>query len=148
MLNVVQSNISPLRNRLAASNSPSHILQILPRRRQFSVHQVRIQRAIRHVRKRRHGQLLVVRSVRHDAESAGLGQAGGGAGVGAEAKPEALEVEALDAGAGARDRLGVGVERELAEVEKVEGAGGAGLLGFRVWDYGGGAFDWALERGC
>ena len=148
MLNIIKRNISPLRNRLAARNSPSHILQILPRRRQLSVHQVRIQRAVRHVRERRHRQLLVVGRVRHDAESAGLREAGGGAGVGAEAKPETLEVERLDAGAGAGDCLRVGVERELAEVEEVEGAGGTGLLGFGVGNYGGEAFDWALDENC
>jgi len=42
--------------------------------------------------------------------------------------------------------LGVGVEGQLAELEEVEGAGGAGLLGFGVGDYGGEAFDWALLR--
>ena len=56
-------------------------------------------------------------------------------------EPEALEVEGLDAGAGARDGLGVGVEGELAELEEVKGAGGAGLLGFAVRDYGGEAVD-------
>ena len=40
--------------------------------------------------------------------------------------------------------MGIGVEGELAELEEVEGAGGAGLLGFGVRDYGGEAFDWAL----
>jgi hypothetical protein len=44
--------------------------------------------------------------------------------------------------------LRVGVERELAEVEEVEGAGGAGLLGFGVGNYGGEAFDWALDENC
>jgi len=148
MLNIIKRNISPLRNRLAARNSPSNILQILVTRRQLRVHQLRIQRAAGNVRKSRHGQLLVVGSVRHDAESAGLGEAGGRAGVGAEAEPEALEVEGLDAGAGACDGLGVGVEGQLAELEEVEGAGGAGLLGFGVRDYRGEAVDWALLREC
>lgn len=144
MLHIVKSDVSTLGNRLAAGNSPSHILQVLVTRRQLSIHQVRIQRAVRHVRERGNGQLLVVGGVRHDAESAGLGEAGGGAGVGSEAEPEAIEIEALDAGAGARDRLRVGVEGELAELEEVEGAGGAGLLGCGVRDYGGEAVDWAL----
>lgn len=109
VLNVVKSDVGALGNRLAAGDSPSHILQILEGSRQLSIHQVRIQRAVRHVRERGNRQLLVVRSVRHDAESAGLGQTRGGAGVGAEAEPEALEVEGLDAGTGAGDGLRVGV---------------------------------------
>lgn len=62
-------------------------------------------------------------------------------------EPETLQVEALDAGAAARDRMRVGVEGELAELKEAEGAGGAGLLGFGVRDYGGEAVDWALLRG-
>jgi len=144
VLDVVKSDVSPLRNRLAARNSPSNILQILKARRQLGVHQIGIQSAVRHVRERGDRQLLVVGSVRHDAESARLRQAGGGAGIGAEAEPEALEVEGLDARAGAGDGLGIGVEGELAELEEVEGSSGSGLLGLGVRDYGGEAFDWAL----
>lgn len=135
VLDVVKSDISSLGDRLAARHSPSHILQVLEVRRQLGVNQVSIQSAVRHVRESGDRQLLVVGGVRHDTESAGLSQAGGGAGVGAEAEPEALEVEGLDAGAGAGDGLGVGVEGKLAELEEIEGAGGAGLLGFGVGDY-------------
>jgi hypothetical protein len=143
MLNIVKSNISPLRNRRAARNSKSHVLQILETRRQLGVDQIGIQRAVGHVRERRDRQLLVVDSVRHDAENTRLREACGGAGVGPEAEPEALEVEGLDSRAG--DGLRVGVEGQLAELEQVEGACGAGLLGFGVRDYAGEAFDWALE---
>jgi hypothetical protein len=146
VLDIVQSDVSALGDRLAARNSPSHILQVLEGSRQLGVHEVGIERAVRHVRERRHRQLLVIGRVRHNAESAGLCQASRGTGVGAEAEPEALEVEGLDAGAGARDRLGVGVECQLSELEEVEGTCGAGLLGFGVWDYGGEAFDWTLKR--
>lgn len=85
MLDIVKSDVGTLGNWLAAGNSPSHILQVLVTRRQLGVDEVRIEGAIRHVRERRHWQLLIVHSVRHDAESAGLCQASGGAGVGAEA---------------------------------------------------------------
>jgi hypothetical protein len=146
VLDIVQSDVSALGDRLAARNSPSHILQVLEGSRQLGVHEVGIERAVRHVRERRHRQLLVIGRVRHNAESAGLCQASRGTGVGAEAEPEALEVEGLDAGAGAGDRLGVGVECQLCELEEVEGTCGAGLLGFGVWNYGGEAFDWTLKR--
>ena len=144
MLDVVNSNVSTLGDRLAARNSPSHILQVLKARRQLGVDQIGIQRAVRRVRESRHRQLLVVGGVRHHAESAELRQARGGAGVSAEAEPEALEVEGLDAGTFAGDGLGVGIEGELAELEEVEGACGARLLGLGVRDYGGETFDWTL----
>lgn len=144
VLDVVESNISPLRDRVATRNSPSNVLQVLEGCRQPGVDQIGIQRAVRHVREVCHWQLLVVGGVRHDAESAGLRETCGGARVGAEAEPEALEVEGLDAGAGAGDGLGVGVEGELAELKEVEGTSGSGLLRFGVRGYGGEAFNRAL----
>ena len=109
VLDVVKSNVSTPRNRLAAPNSPSHILRVLESGRQLGVHQIGIQGAVRHVREDCHQQLLVVGGVCHDTESAGLGQASSSTSVGAEAEPEALEFEGLDTGASAGDGLGVGV---------------------------------------
>ena len=117
VLNVVKSDVGTLGNRLAAGDSPSHILQILEGSRQLSIDEVGIEGAVRHVRERRHGQLLVVRSVRHDAESAGLREARGGAGVGAEAEPETLEVERPDAGARAPPPGGGAVLRPVTAAD-------------------------------
>ena len=146
VLNIVKSNVSTLGDRLAARNSPGHVLQVLEGCRQLGVDQVGIQSAVRHVRERGDRQLLVVGGVRHDAEGTRLRKTSSSTSVGAEAEPEALKVERLDAGAGARDGLGVGVEGELAELEEVEGTGSASLLGLGVRDYGGEAFDRALLR--
>jgi len=143
VLDIIESDVSAFRNRRAARNSKRDVLQVLERRRELGVDQVRVQRLVWDVRESRDGQLLVVRSVRHDVENAGLRETSGRAGVGSEAEPEALKVEGLNAGAG--DGLGEGVKRQLAELQEVKGTGGACVLGLRVRDYAGKALDRSLE---
>lgn len=89
--------------------------------------------------------MLVVSVVRQHVQGARLREAGGSASVGSEAKPEEFEVEGLDARAFVRDGLGVGVQCEFTELEKVERACGTGVLGLGVRDYAGEAFDPALQ---
>lgn len=142
MLNIVKSDISALRNRLAARNSEGDVLQVLVRRREFGEDQVGIESLVRDVGESRDRQLLVVDGVCHDAEDAWLSKTCGGAGVGTEAEPEAVEVEGLDTCAG--DGLGVGVESQLAELEEIERASGSCMLRLRVGHHAGNSFDWPL----
>jgi hypothetical protein len=131
MLNIIESNISTLRNRRTARNSKSNILQILESRRKFSEHQVGIEGVVRDVGESRNRQLLVVDSVRHNTEHARLGKTSGSAGVGSKAEPEAFEVERLDAGA----------RNELQEVERT---GCSCVLRLGVRDHACETFDRAL----
>ena len=142
MLDIVKSNVSALRNWLTASDSKSHILQILKRARKLRVDQVRIDGIIRHVRKGSDRELGIIASVRHDIKDTRLGQTRGGASVGTEAEPEALEVEGLGACSGLDG--GEGVEGQLAKLEQIQRTGGSGLLRLGVRDYAGGAFDGTL----
>jgi hypothetical protein len=97
VLDIIESDVSTLRNRRTARNSKSDVLQILESRRKFGEDQVSIESVVRDVGESRNGQLLVVDSVRHNTEHAGLGKTSGSAGVGSKAEPEAFEVERLDA---------------------------------------------------
>jgi hypothetical protein len=142
VLDIIKSDVSTLRNRRTARNSKSNILQILESRRKFSEHQVGIESVVRDVGESGDRQLLVVDSVRHDTEHAGLGKASGSAGVGSETKPEAFEVERLDTGAS--DGLRVSVQSQFAELEEVKRAGCSGVLGLGVWDHACETFDRAL----
>jgi hypothetical protein len=142
MLNIIESNISTLRNRHTARNSKSNILQILESRRKFSEHQVGIEGVVRDVGESRNRQLLVVDSVRHNTEHARLGKTSGSAGVGSKAEPEAFEVERLDAGA--RNGLSISVQRQLAELQEVERTGCSCVLRLGVRDHACETFDRAL----
>jgi RecA/RadA recombinase len=142
VLDIIESDVSTLRNRRTARNSKSDVLQILESRRKFGEDQVSIESMVRDVGESRNGQLLVVDSVRHNTEHAGLGKTSGSAGVGSKAEPEAFEVERLDAGA--RDGSRVSVQRQFAELEEVERAGCSCVLRLGVRDHACETFDRAL----
>lgn len=142
MLNIVQSDVSALGNRLATGDSKSDVLQVLVRRREFGEDQIGVESLVRDVRESRDRQLLVVNGVSHNAENTRLSQACSGAGVGAEAEPEAVEIEGLNARAG--DGLSVGVESQLAKLEEIEWACSTSVLRLRVGYDAGNSFDWPL----
>lgn len=143
MLDIIESNISTLRDRLTARNSKSDVLQVFERRRKLRKDQVRVQSFVRDVRESHDRQLLARGGVCHDVEGARLRKAGRGAGVSSKAEPEAVEIERLDARA--CNCLRVGVQRQLAELQEVERPSGSCVLGLGVRDYARDAFDRALS---
>lgn len=148
MHHIIQRDIRPLRERLTRRHPNRHILQIAIRVRQRRKDQRLVLRPLRRVRQADRGHLLAGDVEAGHGDGAALGEALRRAGVGAEAEVEAGQVEGFDARAA--HELRVGVEGELAELEQVDGAGGAGLVGGRVWDDAGGALDgllgWGLGR--
>ena len=125
MLHVIQSDISPLRDRLARRNTNGHILKVLVAR-EFAEPQRLVESCLGGVREA-DGRCLGTIGVEADhGKGTALCEAGGGAGVGAKAVPEAGKVEGRDAWAS--HELSVRVQGEVAQLEKVDGTGGAGLL--------------------
>lgn len=139
MLNIIKSNISPLRNRRTSRNTNRHISQISIRARKHSKLQRLILAPLGRVRQTEGRDLVALDIKASHCDGASLSQALGGAGVGAEAEVGALQVEGLDAWPA--DELGVGVQGDLAELEEVDGTGGAGVVGLGVGDYARCSFD-------
>lgn len=142
MPNIVQGNVSALRNRLTARNRKGYVLQVRERTRQLGIHQMRINRIIRHIAERLHRQLLARGIVRNNTQRSWLCKSSCRASIGPEAEPERLQVERRD-GAAAHD-LCVRVQSQLTKLQKVDWAGGAGVLGRGVWEHAGYAGDGAL----
>ena len=127
MLNIIKSNISPLRNRRTSRHTNRHISQIPIRVRKHSKLQRLILASLGRIRQA-HGRDLIAIDVKaRHRNGASLSQTLGGAGIGAEAEVEALQVEGTDAWPA--NELGVGVQGDLAELEEIDGTGGAGLVG-------------------
>ena len=126
MLNIIQTNVSPLRNRRTIRHPNRHILQILVRVGQLGEHQWLVLLSFGRIREADGGHFFAVDVEADDGDGPALGDALRGAGVGGETEPETCQVEGLHAGPA--DELGVGVQCELAELEEVDGAGRAGLL--------------------
>ena len=126
MLHVIQSDVSPLRDRLARRNANGHILKVRVAT-EFGKPQRLVESGLGGVREAVSWCLGAIGVEADDGNGAALREAGGAAGVGAEAVPEAGEVEGLDAWAS--HELSVSVQSEVAQLEKVDWTGSAGLLG-------------------
>ena len=142
MLDIVKSDISPLRHRFARRNTNRDVLQPFVAR-ELGEPQGLIESRLGCVREAEGRRLGPVGVETYNGEGAALRKAGGGAGVGAEAVVEAGKVEGRDAGAS--HELDVRVQGEGTQLEEVDRASGAGLLGGRVGDDGSCSLDWSLE---
>jgi hypothetical protein len=142
VLNIIESDVSTLRERRTARDSKGNILQILESSRELGVDQVGIESLVRDVGESSNGELLVVDSVGHNTEHARLGKASGSASVGSKTEPEAFEIEGLDAGTS--DSLRIGVQRQFAELQEVERTGCSCVLRLGVRDYTCETLDWTL----
>ena len=129
MLHIVQSDISPLRDRFASRDTNGDVLKIRVAR-ELGEFQRLVERRLGGVREAEGGRLRAVDVEADDGEGAALGEAGRGAGVGAKAEVEAGKVEGRDGWAS--HELDVRVQGEGSQLEKVDRAGGAGLLGGRM----------------
>lgn len=92
MLDIVQSNVSPLRDRFASSNTNGHILEICIAR-ELSKSQWLIQSCLGRVREAESRCLGAIGVESDDREGAALCETGGSARVGAEAVIKAFKVE-------------------------------------------------------
>lgn len=106
MLDVIQSDVSPLRDGLACRNTNGHVLKVLVAWERAEP-QWLIESCLGGVREADGWCLCAVGVEADHGDGAALCEAGGGAGVGAEAVPEAGKVEGLDAWAS--NELGVSV---------------------------------------
>ena len=107
MNHIVKSNVSPLSNGLAVSNTNRHILQILVRIRQLPKHQGLVLGTLGRICECNGGDFIPVDVEAYDGEGATLSETLRGTGVGAETVVEAGQVERLHAGSS--DELNVGV---------------------------------------
>ena len=133
MLHIVQRNVRSLRQGLAGRDPNAHVLQVPVRARQHRQLQRLVLLALRRAAQAHGRHLGAVDVEAGHGHGAALRQVLGGAGVGAEAEVEGLEIEGRPAGPA--PQLRVRVERELPELEQVDGAGGADLLGLGVRDH-------------
>ena len=106
MLDVIQSDVSPLRDRLAGRNTNGHVLKVHVAW-ECAEPQWLVESCLGGVREADGWCLCAVGVEADHGKRATLCEAGGGAGVGAETVPEAGKVEGLDAWAS--NELGVSV---------------------------------------
>lgn len=125
MLHVIQSDVSPLRDRLACRNTNGHILKFLVAR-EFGKPQWLVESCLRGVREAE-GRCLCAIGVEADhRDGTALCEASGAASVGAETVPEAGKVEGRDARAS--HELDVSVQSDAAQLEKVDWTSSASLM--------------------
>ena len=129
MHNIVKSDISPLRDRLARRDTNGDVLEVRVAG-EFGQPQGLIESCLGGVREAKGWRLGAVGVETDDGEGAALCEAGGAAGVGAEAVVKAGEVERGDAWT--PHELHVRVQGEVTQLEKVDGSSGAGLVWGRV----------------
>ena len=125
MLHVIQSDVSPLGDGLACRNTNGHILKVRVAW-EFAELQWLVESCLRGVREGESRCLCAIGVEADHRKGTALRKAGGAAGVGAEAVPEAGKVEGRDAWAS--HELGVSVQSEVAQLQKVDWTGSASLL--------------------